>query len=133
MGLLIPKKESNFLRKRTIGEVLSDFDDGIPKLGIRDAKIFKSELGLLRKADNDEIFQMKAVRNTKARQFFQPFTLDGDPSIVEGKVVILVDDLVATGSSIVSVADCLRSHGATVRNGISLLSTLDAYLPREQS
>lgn len=131
--LLIPKRESDFLRKRTIGEVLSDFNDGIPELGKRDARTFKSELSLLRKADPSEVFQMKAVRTIKARQFFQPFTVDGDPSIVEGKLVILLDDLVATGSSIVSVSQCLRCHGATVRNGISLLSTLDAYLPREQS
>ena len=62
-----------------------------------------------------------------------PFTLEGDPAIVEGKTVILVDDLVATGSSMTSVARCMRHHGANVRSGISLLSTLDAYSPRELS
>lgn len=132
-ALELPILESSLLRKRTVSEVLSDFDHGLPKLKKRDAAALKKELGALRGANPEEVFQMKLVRNTKSRKFFLPFTVEGDPSEIEGKEIILVDDLVATGSSIVSVAQCLRVHGATVRHGISLLSALDARQPREHT
>lgn len=121
-----------FLRKRTVAEVLSDFDQGLPDFQHRrDERLLKNELGVLRKVKQDEVFQMKHVTEIKARPYFQPFTPEGDIAALAGQTILLIDDLAATGTSVSSVAQCLRSHGVIVREGVTLLSTLDARHPRD--
>lgn len=126
-ALELPTIYSDFLAKRTIGEVLSDFDDGLPDFHSKnEERGFKDQLGKLRKAPPETVFQMKSVDNTKVRHLFQPFDVTGDISHLEGRTVLLVDDLVSSGTSVTSVAKCLQKNGVIVRQGICLLSSLSA-------
>ncbi|HEY0123925.1 MAG TPA: hypothetical protein VGC14_19625 [Rhizobium sp.] len=60
------------------------------------------------------------------RRFFQPFTVSGEVPALEGQRIALIDDLVSSGTSIISVAECLRAQGVIVERGVCLLSDLNA-------
>ncbi len=125
----LPLVESNFLRKRTVGEVLDAIDASFPQFTKdRDERAFKAELGQLRRAKRDTDFQMKEVTKPM-RRFFQPFTVSGEVPVLEGQRIALIDDLVSSGTSIISVAECLREQGAIVERGVCLLSDLNAMRP----
>lgn len=127
----LPLVRSTFLRKRTVGEVLDGIDAGFPLFAKdRDEKAFKAELGRLRRTKRDINFQMKEL-SKPMRRFFQPFTFDGQIPAFDGRRVALIDDLVSSGASIISVADCLRGQGAIVERGVCLLSDLNAVRPSE--
>jgi hypothetical protein len=125
----LPLVESNFLRKRTVGEVLDAIDASFPQFTKdRDKRAFKAELGQLRRAKRDTDFQMKEVAKPM-RRFFQPFTVSGEVPALAGQRIALIDDLVSSGTSIISVAECLREQGAIVERGVCLLSDLNAVRP----
>jgi hypothetical protein len=120
----VPLIESSFLRKRTVGEVLNFVDAKFPEITKgSDRKAFKSVLGVLRNSDRENIFQMKDVSRS-VRKFFRPFVAIPTTPNLAGRRILLVDDLVSSGTSIMSVAECLRELGASVENGICLLSDL---------
>jgi hypothetical protein len=120
----LPLVQSTFLRKRTVGEVLDVVDADFPAFAKeRERHAFKGELGKLRRADSQSGFQMKDV-SKPMRRFFQPFIIDGETPPLEGQRIALVDDLVSSGTSITSVAECLRHTGAVVELGVCLLSDL---------
>ncbi len=122
----LPLVESSFLRKRMVGEVLDAIDAGFPQFAKdRDERAFKAALGQLRRAKRDTDFQMKEVAKPM-RRFFQPFTISGEVPVLEGQRIALIDDLVSSGTSIISVAECLREQGAIVERGVCLLSDLNA-------
>lgn len=122
----IPLVQSTFLRKRTVAEVLEVVDADFPVIAREpDQHAFKRELGKLRRADVDTDFQMKEV-SKPMRCYFQPFIVDGVVPALGGQRIALVDDLVSSGTSIVSVAECLRQTGAIVERGVCLLSDLYA-------
>lgn len=121
----LPLVASTFLRKRTVGEVIDGIDAEFPQFQKdRQEKLFKAQLGELRRVDREFDFQMKEV-SKQMRRFFQPFTLVGDVPDLYGKRIALIDDLVSSGTSIISVAQCLREQGALVERGVCLLSDLD--------
>lgn len=121
----IPLVKSTFLRKRTVEEVLSKIDGQFPSF-IRDLdeKEFKAELGKLRHAQPRDDFQMKKV-SKRMRHFFTPFIMNDAISLPRGQRVALIDDLVSSGTSIISVANSLREQGLTVERGVSLFSGLN--------
>ena len=122
----LPLVRSTFLRKRTVGEVLDGIDAQFPLLSKdRDARSFKHELGKLRRAQPESDFQMKEVP-MPIRRFFKPFAMASEAPALEGQRIALIDDLVSSGTSIISVAVCLREQGAIVDRGVCLLSDLKA-------
>jgi hypothetical protein len=122
----LPLMRSTFLRKRTVGEVLDGIDAEFPPfVKDGDAQSFKRELGQLRRARPESDFQMKEV-SVPMRRFFQPFAMAGEAPALEGQRIALIDDLASSGTSIASVAACLREQGAIVNRGVCLLSDLKA-------
>lgn len=127
----IELRPSDFLRKKTIAEILADIDANFPSIKKeKEQTEFKNILGNLRKANPDIKFAMKEI-SKNMRHFFQPFTFSSEtPSFKDCKIT-LIDDLVSSGTSIISVADCLKKHGALVDSGVCLLSELNAKHPRD--
>lgn len=122
----LPLVESTFLRKRTVGEVLDGIDANFPDFSKnQDKKMFSGVLGQLRRVKPEIDFQMKEV-SKPMRRFFQPFTMSGEAPALEGQRIALIDDLVSSGTSIMSVAQCLSEQGAIVERGVCLLSDLNA-------
>jgi len=122
----LPLLRSTFLRKRTVGEVLDGIDAEFPVFTKhRDERSFKQEVGKLRRAPRESDFQMKEVQ-IAMRRFFQPFAMAGDLPTLAGQRIALIDDLLSSGTSIASVAACLRDQGAIVAQGVCLLSDLKA-------
>ncbi len=110
----VPILPSDFLAKRTIGEVLADIQANPPKVkkGLQEA--FEDELHVLQKSDPDLIYTTKKATN-RVRTLFRFFkTVDDVPDIAVKKILI-VDDLLATGSSLFSIREILQNqHGAEV-------------------
>lgn len=117
-----PLAEAPALRKRTIGEMLEAYGDQIPDLSKTRTETYKQTIGLWRKANQAKTFSMKEVDNS-IRDCFDPLTTTGDLSHIEGQCVVLVDDLMSSGTTIVSAARLLRAAGAHTI-GVCFLSAL---------
>lgn len=120
--------EPSFIRKRTVGEMLDEYDGNIPaNLNKRRAKMFKDQLYDWRAAHQSAPGQLVAMKRIepKIRYCFQPLALsDGAPDI-GGRKVLVVDDLMSSGSSIRSVSSVLvQGTGCTVTSAVCFLSGL---------
>lgn len=115
---------SDFLGKKTIEQVLDE--DIIEPRSIankRTRTIYASQLAIWRNMDVDRHISMKEL-DPKIRHLFQPMTVVGDVPQVDGARIIIVDDLMSTGTSISSVGSLLTQHGATADQGVCFLSGL---------
>lgn len=103
----------DFLRKRRVGEVLADIKANPPKVG-RYKTTLASQLHAWERTNPDAIYQAKDV-DVGLRPFFNAFALDGDAPDFDGKHVLVVDDIFATGSSLASVREIVGNQlGAQV-------------------
>lgn len=110
----IPLLMPCFLRKRSVGEVLHDSTTSPPKLRPAQRGAFTSQLNTWKATDLSAPFQAKHV-DTSIRTLFDAFALTGEPPDLEKKRVLMVDDLLATGSSALSVRNVLANQlGAKV-------------------
>lgn len=118
-----PILEPSFLRKRRIGEVLAAIQANPPRVraGLKGA--YTSQLHTWQGLNPDADYQAKEVE-TKLRLLFEPFTLDGAAPDLTGKRVLLVDDLFATGSSLVAIRDILKGQLSAEVCGVCFLSGL---------
>ena len=120
--------EPSFIRKRTVGEMLDEYDGHVPNnLNKKRAKMFKDQLYDWRIAHQSAPGQLVTMKRIepKIRYCFQPLALaDGVPDIA-GKKVLVVDDLMSSGSSIRSVSSVLiQGTGCAVKSAVCFLSGL---------
>ena len=117
--------EPTFLRKRTIGEMLAQYDGNVPAhLNDRLAKLYKHQLGVWQGSKPGQLVSMKRI-DTKIRSCFQPLCLTEDVPDLGGRRILIADDLLATGSSIVGVASLLQDGiGCPTPSAVCFLSGL---------
>lgn len=113
--------------KKTVAEVLAEAEHlkesgGVPE---HDLKAFKKQLGQLSTAPSGKVFQMKEVRDVSIRHHFQPWKTTGKTGEATGHDLLLVDDLIGSGASLVTCAQFLTESGYPVVGGMSLFSPLD--------
>jgi ribose-phosphate pyrophosphokinase len=72
--------------------------------GFKRAKSFA--LGLY-----NNIICMKKIRDRKTGEVFVDYTTSNDRDRVRGRDVVLIDDIISTGSTIIKAADILKSDG----------------------
>lgn len=116
----------SFIRKRTIAEMLAEYDGNVPDhLNSRLTKFYKDQLYTWKRMKPGQYVSMKEIE-TKIRTCFQPLVLGGHnvPNI-EGSRVLVVDDLMASGSSLASVSSVLvNGTGCSVPFAVCFLSSL---------
>jgi hypothetical protein len=114
---------ADILRKPTIAEALASAPD--PALiSRRDQQAYKHALGKLRGALPSRLFAMKDV-DAKARRYFTPVLVDPDARLPHGSKIIVVDDLLASGTTIICAADLCRRYFRPRRlDGLALLGPL---------
>jgi len=108
-----PILNPDFLRKRRVDEVLAEAKANPPMVG-RLKTALASQLNAWAKTNPKAIYQAKDV-DLKLRLFFNPFALEGEAPELQGKRVLIVDDIFATGSSLASVREIVGNQlGAEV-------------------
>lgn len=113
---------SNVFRKATVGEVLAGFDPTQVKKQ-HEAEV-KSQLSTFAKLDPNELLTLKEMRN-KIRPYFNPLSLNSDLlGQLPTEDLLLIDDLLSTGTTISNAAKLLTANGLNVGGAICLLSAL---------
>ncbi len=113
---------NDYFVKQTVGNVLKNF-----KLSVVDAKhksIVKKVLSTFGKLDPAEEISLKKIEN-KVRSYFEPVALNtsyAGPAL-NGNVLI-VDDLLSTGTTLLSSESLLKAQGINVQGSFCLLSDL---------
>ncbi|MEJ5979101.1 phosphoribosyltransferase [Novosphingobium sp. PS1R-30] len=116
-----PLLASDFLRKRTVGEVLAEVKAHPPKVRPGKTSSLASQVHAWEKMSPESQYQAKEV-DLSLRPLFSGFAMDGDIPDVQGKRVLVVDDLFATGSSLLSVREILGGQMGAEVCGLCFLS-----------
>lgn len=112
----------DYFVKQTVGTVLANFNLGAVEA--RHKSIVKRVLSTYRKLDPYEEVSLKKIEN-KVRHYFEPVALNtsyAGPAL-NGNVLI-VDDLLSTGTTLLSSEKLLRVQGINVQGSFCLLSDL---------
>ncbi len=72
--------------------------------GLKRAKSFALEL-------NNNIICMKKIRDRKTGEVFMDYTTSNDKDRIRERDVVLIDDIISTGSTIIKAAETLKSDG----------------------
>ena len=117
--------ESDFIRKRTVAEMLAQYDGHVPDhLSKKLATAYKEQLYTWNDMKGGQSVSMKRIE-PKIRTCFQPLTLTDNVPGIAARRVLVVDDLMATGSSISCVSSLLtQGIGCPVPTGMCFLSSL---------
>ncbi|GAA0023133.1 phosphoribosyltransferase family protein [Bradyrhizobium sp. B024] len=121
----IPLLGCGFLRKKTIAEMLDQYGEVIPgDLSEARKKDYKRQLHTWRGMKPGQMVSMKEI-DTKIRKYFDPFEIgDGVPDIKNQKILV-VDDIVSSGSSMTSMTELLKAGtGCEIHRAVSFLSGL---------
>lgn len=110
----VPVLNSAFLTKKTVGEVLNDTKKKPPRLKPSQESAFQSELDELGRIDPYQTYKTKLVTNN-VQTLFHFFKIQGNMPAVANQRILVVDDLLATGSSLFSIREILQNqHGAQI-------------------
>jgi hypothetical protein len=109
--------------KATVDQVLAAAPQVVEK---RYRKKFVSRINALQKMEGNNIFQMKDVEMA-LRPYFTPLMKNALAGNLIGADVLLVDDILGSGTSIKSAAQSLLSEGARSVSGITLMGSLDRH------
>lgn len=122
--LAVPHLDSHFLGKRTIQEILAGEIVSPSKIPNRRTRtLYASQLAAWRKMEPDQHIAMKEL-DPKIRHFFQPLKIIKKMPSIRNAKILVVDDLMSSGTSIRSAAGALRGQGASVNEGVCFLSGL---------
>ena len=116
-----PILDSSFIRKKSVGEVLVEGRAALAGVrpGLR--RLLTSQLHGWEGTDSKALYQAKEVE-VSLRYLFGPFALGDGGVDLTGKRVLIVDDLFASGSSLLSMRQILHDQlGADVA-GVCFLS-----------
>ena len=116
----VPLLDPGFMRKATVGEVLARLAASPPKVRPGLKVTYTSQLHAWQRMDGSAEYQAKEI-DVKIRHLVEPFVVHGEPPSLQGKRVLIADDLVASGTSIRSARTLLHGRGAQV-SGITFLS-----------
>ena len=110
------------LDKATVAQVLASapHPDAIQQ---RDRRIFTSHLATLQRLPGDSVIEMKTVP-LRVRHHFTPIVANALVDACAGRHILLVDDIVGSGSSLVAAAAALGVAGAGPTTALTLLSRL---------
>jgi len=97
-------------------------------VGKEDLKAFKKQLGRFKSVPDGKLFQMKDIKAVEVRHYFAPWKAAGSLDVAAGHQILLVDDLIGSGASLLSCAQFIKEQGHTVVGGLSLFSPLDREL-----
>ena len=104
-----------------VGEVLAEVKANPPRVRSGLKVTFTSQLSTLERTDQNREWQAKEV-DISIRHLFHSFILEGEAPPLADRHVLLVDDLFATGSSILSLRQVVQNQlGASV-SAMCLLS-----------
>lgn len=113
-ALNAPILEPDFLRKRLVGEVLTEAKANPPAVKKRWKTAFASQLHTWEGMNPEAVYQAKNV-DVHLRPLFRAFAVDGEVPDMQGKRVLVIDDVFATGSSLLSMQAILAGQlGADV-------------------
>jgi hypothetical protein len=120
------KVEYEWLRKKFNREVCSDIDHlirmgKVPSSDQRDLKSVRATLG----RSLSSIFTMKAL-SAPIRAYVEPFKLNSSATVPSAGEVVLVDDLLSTGSSLLCAKQILEGRGLSVQC-VCLFSSTGRY------
>ncbi|MDQ2045100.1 phosphoribosyltransferase [Pseudoalteromonas sp. 20-92] len=112
----------DYFSKQTVGDVLSTFS--LTSVNDKHKKAVKKVLSTYKKLDANEEVSLKKIEN-KIRHYFEPVKINPSYSGVniDGNILI-VDDLLSTGTTLLSSARILSSRGINIAGGFCLLSDL---------
>jgi hypothetical protein len=120
----IPYLESTFIRKRTVGEMLAQYGDNVPEhINKYASQKYKALIAGWRDAHTGQLVSVKDI-DTKIRPLFDPLALTEDVPAIKGTRIIIVDDLMSSGSSLTSTCNALALIGCSVPAAICFLSGL---------
>ena len=110
------------LDKATVAEVLAaaPAPNAVKE---RDRSYFTSQLARMQDAPGNDVIQMKSVM-LRIRQYFDPLSSNVLVSECVDRNVLLVDDIVGSGTSLISAQKALLAAGATSVSALTLLSRL---------
>jgi len=119
--------KSDMLSKKLVSEVISGVENLLDagQVAKDDIKPLKKQLGVLNSATQGKAFQMKDIKDLSVRPYFNPWKLEGNLTVLTDHQILLVDDLIGSGASIVNCAQFIQQHGYNVVGGISLFSALE--------
>lgn len=117
IDILVP----TFIRKRTIGAVLADATANPPKVRRGAADDFKRQLRTWTAVNGEATYQAKDVA-TSIRTLFKPLETTPEAPDLTGLKVLIVDDLFATGSSLLTMRELLEGLGARQVGALCFLS-----------
>lgn len=113
----------NALRKRTVGEMLAAYADYVPDTGKYKTREYKSQIRKWAKMPSGTFVSMKEV-DSSVRNFFHPLALSGGVHAFNGKRVLLVDDLLSSGSTLKCAQALVEERQAVEVSALCLLSSL---------
>ena len=119
----LPLVNPDFIRKKTFAEMYLQYGN-IP-MGLIPAEVaeYKSQLKIWSSASHEKSVSMKLI-SPRIRHLFDPFMHSGTDCDISGKRVILVDDLVSSGSSLLGAARICTAAGTSSVAGLCFLSAL---------
>ena len=114
----------NFFEKCTINDILNSFDLNI--VISKHTSIVKREISILQASTNkNAYFTMKNVTDAKIRHYFKPLKIGHDIEISENTKILLIDDLLSTGSSLNCAKEILLNKNKNLKiDGLCLLSSI---------
>ncbi len=122
--LNIAPLSSSFIEKRTAGEVLTTAKKRPPTIENKEIKRdYGHYLNVLSKMNAEQKVSMKDAP-TKTRKYFDLLKFSGDAPDLAGKNILVVDDLMSSGSTMRCMIELLRGRGACARTSICFLSEL---------
>ncbi len=99
----------DLLEKKRVGEVIEDLEAvTVDSDGLR--REITQLLNRLNKSSPGKEFSLKEVTSHRLRKIIQPLKLSGEVE-VGGKSVLLIDDLLATGTTLVNSHNLLKKKG----------------------
>jgi len=116
-----PLLPPTFLRKKRVGEVLQELAANPPRLRPAQKGPFTSQLHAWHGLDPNADYQAKDVP-LNLRHLVSPFMRQGTPPNVGGQRILVVDDLFATGSSILAAREILQNQLGAQIAGVCFLS-----------
>ncbi len=120
----IPVVEGDFIGKKTVAQVLDEASSTkpeFPKPYIRG--LYKSQLKAWAKLPPNTQVTMKRV-DKKIRPYFNHLVLSELPPCLLDSSVLIVDDIMASGTSMRCTVDLLRGQNVRVASGVCFLSGL---------